>query len=173
MGPSYLPGPTGIGTAATLLPIRPAPMQPATGDHPPSGQQPGPVPALHCPPALRDDPVLAEEVNTDPRVRRAVKLAAGASTLVNDLYSMARQPSGTELGFDLPQLIAQEEKCSLREAADRTVEIHDELVRTFEIEAALLSLTGSPQLWRFLMGLWAWLGGNREWHAGSPRYNSG
>jgi len=44
-------------------------------------------------------------------------------------------------------------------------------MHTFVAEAAALSLTGSPELRRFLTDLWAWLGGNREWHSTTERYN--
>ncbi|GHF32602.1 MULTISPECIES: family 2 encapsulin nanocompartment cargo protein terpene cyclase [Streptomyces] len=106
----------------------------------------------------------------DPRVRRAVTMASTAATLVNDLYSMAKEHRSESVEFNLPTVIAAEERCSPREAVERSVAVHDELVRTFEAEAAALSLTGSPQLRRFLAGVWAWLGGNRAWHSGSPRY---
>ncbi|WKX69107.1 family 2 encapsulin nanocompartment cargo protein terpene cyclase [Streptomyces sp. XD-27] len=109
----------------------------------------------------------------DPRVRRAVTMAATAATLVNDLYSMTKEHDSGGVEFNLPVVIAEAERCSTREAIERSAEIHDELVRAFETEAAALVLTGSPQLRRFLAGVWAWIGGNREWHAGSPRYNGG
>ncbi|AJT62038.1 2-methylisoborneol synthase [Streptomyces lydicus] len=109
---------------------------------------------------------------SDPRVRRAVTMASTAATLVNDLYSMAKERQSGSVEFNLPTVIAEEERCSPREAVERSAAIHDELVRTFETEAAALALTGSPQLRRFLAGVWAWLGGNRAWHSGSPRYTS-
>ncbi|MGW1373164.1 family 2 encapsulin nanocompartment cargo protein terpene cyclase [Streptomyces sp. NPDC002446] len=109
---------------------------------------------------------------SDPRVRRAVTMASTAATLVNDLYSMAKERHSESVEFNLPTVIAEEERCSPREAVERSAAIHDELVRTFETEAATLALTGSPQLRRFLAGVWAWLGGNRAWHSGSPRYTS-
>ncbi|MEU5431977.1 family 2 encapsulin nanocompartment cargo protein terpene cyclase [Streptomyces sp. NPDC020719] len=115
-------------------------------------------------------PLTATEYG-DPRVRRAVTMAATASTLVNDLYSMAKEHHSEGVEFNLPTVIAEEERCSPREAIERSVAIHDELVRTFEAEAAALAVAGSPQLCRFLAGVWAWLGGNREWHSGSLRYN--
>ncbi len=105
----------------------------------------------------------------DPRVRRAFTLAGTASVIVNDLYSMGKEDP---TDFSLPRLIAAEDDCSLQEAVDRTVAVHNELMHTFEAEAAALSLTGSPELRRFLAGTWAWLGGNREWHAASARYHS-
>lgn len=105
---------------------------------------------------------------SDPRVRRAFTMAGSASVIVNDLYSMGKEDP---TDFSLPRLIAAEDDCSLEEAVDRTVEIHNELMHTFESEAAALAATGSPELRRFLAGTWAWLGGSREWHAGSARYH--
>ncbi|MFI9253275.1 family 2 encapsulin nanocompartment cargo protein terpene cyclase [Streptomyces sp. NPDC053069] len=105
----------------------------------------------------------------DPRVRRAFTLAGTATVIVNDLYSMAKEKGPTD--FSLPRLIAAEDGCSLEEAVDRTVDIHNELMLTFEAEAAALAHTGSPELRRFLAGTWAWVGGSREWHASSGRYH--
>ncbi|MCZ0991883.1 family 2 encapsulin nanocompartment cargo protein terpene cyclase [Streptomyces noursei] len=104
-----------------------------------------------------------------PQVRRAFNLAGTATVLVNDLYSMGKEDA---TDYSLPMLIAREENCSLEEAVDRSVEIHDELMHTFEAEAAVLAATGSPELRRFLAGTWAWAGGNREWHASSARYHT-
>ncbi|TJZ49513.1 terpene synthase [Streptomyces piniterrae] len=105
----------------------------------------------------------------DPRVRRAVRMASAAATLVNDLYSMSKEDADS--GFNLPTQIAAEENCSLAEAVERSVQVHDEMVHTFEAEATTLSLVGTPQLRRFLAGLWAWMGGNREWHSTTDRYH--
>jgi 2-methylisoborneol synthase len=108
---------------------------------------------------------------TQPGVRRAVKAAALASTLVNDLYSMAKDNKGSGVDFNLPDLIAAEDRCSRREGIERAAAVHDELVHAYETEAAALSLTGTPALIRFLAGVWNWLGGNHEWHRTSTRYN--
>lgn len=107
---------------------------------------------------------------THPAVRRVVTTAALASQMVNDLYSMAREDLSNGREFNLPTVLAAEERCSRREAVLRTAEVHDELVHRFEREAAPLAAAGSPQLRRFLAGLWAWMGGNRAWHADSKRY---
>lgn len=108
----------------------------------------------------------------DPRVRRAVSLAASASVIVNDLYSTGKEPDGAGLvDFNLPMVVGVEEGCSPDEALRLSIGIHDDLVRAFEAESAFLSATGSPQLGRFLAGVWAWLGGNREWHRGTARYS--
>ncbi|QIS03071.1 hypothetical protein F5X71_12775 [Nocardia brasiliensis] len=107
----------------------------------------------------------------DPRVRRVVTTAALASQMVNDLYSMAREDLSNGREFNLPTVLAAEENCSRRDAVLRTAEVHDELVHRFEAEAAPLAAAGSPELRRFLGGIWAWMGGNRAWHADSKRYN--
>ncbi|WP_160050541.1 family 2 encapsulin nanocompartment cargo protein terpene cyclase [Nocardiopsis sp. FR4] len=106
---------------------------------------------------------------SEPRVRRLFTLAGSASVIVNDLYSMGKEDV---TDFSLPRLIATEDDCSEQEAVRRTVEIHDELMHTFEAEASALALAGSPELRRFLWGLWAWMGGSREWHATSGRYHA-
>ncbi|WP_230329565.1 family 2 encapsulin nanocompartment cargo protein terpene cyclase [Nocardia aurantiaca] len=108
---------------------------------------------------------------TDPRVRRVVTTAALAAQMVNDLYSMAREDLSNGREFNLPTVLATEEQCSRPEAVRRTAEVHDELVHRFEAEAGTLAAAGSPELRRFLTGLWAWMGGNRAWHADSRRYN--
>lgn len=104
----------------------------------------------------------------DKRVRRVFALAGSASVILNDVYSNSKE---NDDDFDLPKVIATEEKCSPREALDRTVEIHNELMHTFVAEAAALNQAGSPELRRFLVDLWAWLGGNREWHSTTARYH--
>ncbi|MEV0710728.1 family 2 encapsulin nanocompartment cargo protein terpene cyclase [Nocardia aurea] len=107
---------------------------------------------------------------TDPVVRRVVTTAALAGQLVNDLYSMAREDRSEHREFNLPTVLAAEENCSRREAVLRTAAAHDELMHRFESEATPLAATGSPELHRFLAGLWAWMGGSRAWHTGSKRY---
>lgn len=107
---------------------------------------------------------------TDPRVRRVVTTAALAAQMVNDLYSMAREDLSNGREFNLPTVLAAEEDCSRREAVVQTAVVHDELMHRFEAEAAALAAAGSPDLRRFLGGLWAWMGGNRAWHADSRRY---
>jgi 2-methylisoborneol synthase len=123
------------------------------------------------PPMTLVDPVAGYELLpqefADARVRRVFSLAGSASVVLNDVYSNAKE---TDDDFDLPKVIATEEGCSRSEALDRTVEIHNELMHTFVAEAAALSQAGSPQLRRFLVDLWAWLGGNREWHSTTGRY---
>ncbi|MGH3920754.1 MAG: family 2 encapsulin nanocompartment cargo protein terpene cyclase, partial [Pseudonocardiaceae bacterium] len=124
------------------------------------------------PPMVLVDPIAGYELPSfefaDRRVRRVFCLAGSASVILNDLYSMAKE---SDTDFDLPKVIAAEEKCSPQEAIKRTVQIHNELMHTFVEEAAVLSHLGSLALRRFLADIWAWLGGNREWHSTTERYH--
>jgi 2-methylisoborneol synthase len=126
------------------------------------------------PPMVLVDPVAGYELPAfefaDRRVRRVFCLAGTASVILNDVYSMS---SESDDDFDLPKLIAAEEKCTPEEAIERTVQVHNELMHTFEAEAAVLSQLGSVALRRFLADIWAWLGGNREWHSTTARYRDG
>jgi 2-methylisoborneol synthase len=123
------------------------------------------------PPMVLVDPIAGYEVPAfefaDGRVRRVFAIAGLASVILNDLYSMGKE---SDTDFDLPKVLAHEEHCSLREAVERSVEIHNELMHTFVEEASALSLVGSLPLRRFLADIWAWLGGNREWHSTTARY---
>jgi 2-methylisoborneol synthase len=117
------------------------------------------------------DPVAGYEVPVhefaNPRVRRTYLLAGTASVLLNDLYSMAKEdPADT----NLPNLMVAEDGCSVQEAVDRTAELHNEMMHAFEAESAVLGAASSPHLKRFFEGVWAWMGGCKEWHATSPRY---
>jgi 2-methylisoborneol synthase len=124
------------------------------------------------PPMVLVDPIAGYELPSvefaDRRVRRVFCLAGTVSVILNDLYSMAKE---SDTDFDLPKVIAAEEKCSPQEAIERTVQIHNELMHTFETEATVLSHVGSLALRRFLTDIWAWLGGNREWHSTTERYH--
>lgn len=124
------------------------------------------------PPMVLVDPIAGYEVPAfefaDRRVRRVFCLAGIAGVVLNDIYSMSAE---SDTDFDLPKVIAAEEKCSPEEALERTVAIHNELMHTFVAEASVLSTMGSLALRRFLADTWAWLGGNREWHSTTRRYH--
>ena len=103
-------------------------------------------------------------------VRRAYLLAGMATVMLNDIYSMGvEDPTDT----NLPSLIVAEEGCDLQEAVYEAAAMHDDAMRTYEAEAATFASTGSPELKRFLHGVWNWMGGAKEWHATTPRYQKG
>lgn len=106
----------------------------------------------------------------DPRIQQAFTNAALAASLVNDLYSLSRETAYTAGDFNLPLAVAAEEHCTLQEAVERTAAVHDDLMRHYEQQATSLTLTGPPELGRFLAGITAWCGGNHAWHRNNPRY---
>ncbi|BCJ45733.1 terpene synthase [Actinoplanes ianthinogenes] len=126
----------------------------------------------YLPPMILIDVLGGYELPADefyhPRVRRAFTTAANAAVLINDLYSGKNE---SENDHNLPTVLAANEGLGHRAAVLRTVEIHNELMDDFVRLAGSLSVTGSPQLRRFLADTWAWLGGSREWHATSGRYH--
>lgn len=103
-------------------------------------------------------------------VRRATVLAASATIIANDLYSAPKE-SMTEVGdFNLPQLLAIEQGCSLQEAMTLSASVHDAVVHAYEEAEHALLRDASPVLKRYLAGVSAWVGGSREWHRTSGRY---
>ncbi|WP_049716502.1 family 2 encapsulin nanocompartment cargo protein terpene cyclase [Streptomyces caatingaensis] len=102
----------------------------------------------------------------EPAVQRAVALSSNASTICNDLYSLRKEQAGGRFHYSLPTAIAAEEDCSIEDAFQKAIEVHNDLVHAFERQAAELSATG-PLLARFMTGLSNWLAGNHEWHAGN------
>jgi 2-methylisoborneol synthase len=106
----------------------------------------------------------------DPRVRRATLQAGTASVLVNDLLSVARDAADEKPVCNLVSLIAADRDCSLAEATEITVALHNDFVREFEATHRELSAVPSMELQRFLRGVRAWMGGSFEWHATNPRY---
>ncbi|MEU9181721.1 terpene synthase [Streptomyces sp. NPDC048550] len=114
---------------------------------------------------------LPASLYAHPPVRRATMLAASASIILNDLYSMAKEAEPGIGDGGLPDVIAAERGCPLPEAIDLSAAYHDELVHNFEAaQKDLCATIPSPHLWRYLAGLHAWLGGSHEWHATTGRY---
>jgi 2-methylisoborneol synthase len=120
------------------------------------------------------DPVGGYEVPADlfyePRVRRAAMRAGTASVLVNDLFSVSKDAADENPVCNLVLLIAADRDCSVEEATEITVTLHNDLVRDFEAGHRELATVPSPELQRYLRGLRAWMGGGFEWHATNPRY---
>ncbi|WP_372408896.1 family 2 encapsulin nanocompartment cargo protein terpene cyclase [Streptomyces luteireticuli] len=103
----------------------------------------------------------------EPAVQRAVALSSNASTICNDLYSLRKEQASERFHYSLPTAIAAEEECSIEDAFQLAIEVHNDLVHRFEQQAAELSVSGGPLMARFMAGLSNWLAGNHEWHAGN------
>ncbi|WP_345618440.1 family 2 encapsulin nanocompartment cargo protein terpene cyclase [Streptomyces ziwulingensis] len=106
---------------------------------------------------------LPEALHARPEIQRVTALACNATTIVNDLYSFTKELA--EPGhLNLPQVVAANERCGLKAGYLRAVEIHNEIMDSFEEESAALS-AGSPLVERYTRSLAAWVSGNHEWHA--------
>ena len=108
----------------------------------------------------------------EPRVRRAAMQAGTASVIVNDLHSVAKDAADEKPVCNLVLLIAADRGCSVDEATERAVDLHNGLVRDFERSHQALTVIPSPDLQRFLRGLRAWMAGGLEWHATNSRYRT-
>jgi len=115
---------------------------------------------------------LPASLFADSRVHRAVMQAGTASVLVNDLHSAEREAADEMPDSNVVLLIAAEDGCSVAEATERTVLLHNDLVRDFEASQRELSALPSGELRRFLRGAQAWMAGCLEWHATSSRYRA-
>ncbi|MGW4028740.1 family 2 encapsulin nanocompartment cargo protein terpene cyclase [Streptomyces sp. NPDC004838] len=108
---------------------------------------------------------LPADLHAQPAVQRVIALASNATTIVNDLYSYTKELDSPGLHLNLPVVIAEREGSSPREAYLKAVDVHNDLMRTFEAEAAALAAACPvPTLVRFLRGVATWVDGNHHWH---------
>jgi 2-methylisoborneol synthase len=115
---------------------------------------------------------LPAELFAQDRFHRALMTAGTASVLVNDLYSAEREAADELPDANLVLLTAAQEGCSLREATERTVALHNQLTHAFEATQRELAVVPSPDMHRFLRGAQAWMAGCLEWHATTSRYEA-
>ncbi|MGW6820073.1 family 2 encapsulin nanocompartment cargo protein terpene cyclase [Streptomyces sp. NPDC055005] len=108
---------------------------------------------------------LPADLHAQPAVQRVIALAGNATTIVNDLYSYTKELDAPGLHLNLPVVIAEREGLSARDAYLKAVEVHNDLMRSFEDAAAdLAARLPDPGLLRFLRGVAAWVDGNHHWH---------
>ncbi|MER7564411.1 family 2 encapsulin nanocompartment cargo protein terpene cyclase [Streptomyces sp. NPDC097941] len=114
---------------------------------------------------------LPEALYARPEIQRVTALACNATTIVNDLYSFTKELASDPTHLNLPQVVAANDKCGLKAAYLKSVEIHNRIMAAFDEESALLSAT-SPLVERYTRSLSDWVAGNHEWHAtNSHRYH--
>ena len=108
---------------------------------------------------------LPADLHAQPAMQRVIALAGNATTIVNDLYSYTKELAGPGRHLNLPVVIAEREDVSDREAYLKAVEVHNDLMRDFEAEAAALAAACPvPSVLRFLRGVAVWVDGNHYWH---------
>jgi 2-methylisoborneol synthase len=113
---------------------------------------------------------LPADLLAERRIHRTLMQAGMASVLVNDLHSVAREAAGELPDLNLVSLIAAEEDLTVREATERTITLHNDIVKEFEASQRRLAAVPSVELQRFLRGAQAWMAGCLEWHTTSSRY---
>jgi Terpene synthase family 2, C-terminal metal binding len=105
----------------------------------------------------------------EPRFHRALMQAGTAAVLVNDLHSVAREAADELPDSNVVLLIAAEDNCSIREATERTVHLHNEFVRGVRGRPAATRgrrAGGAPAIPAGCAGM---DGGGFEWHSASNR----
>ncbi|MFD1538592.1 family 2 encapsulin nanocompartment cargo protein terpene cyclase [Nonomuraea guangzhouensis] len=115
---------------------------------------------------------LPADLFFERRFHTALMQAGTASVLVNDLYSVEKEAADELPDSNVILLIAAEEQCSTREATERAVALHNDLVRGFEASRRELTAVPSAELHRFLRGAQGWMAGCLEWHGATSRYQS-
>ncbi|MCF3964958.1 family 2 encapsulin nanocompartment cargo protein terpene cyclase [Streptomyces fuscigenes] len=108
---------------------------------------------------------LPADLHAQPSMQRVIALASNATTIVNDLYSYTKELKSPGRHLNLPVVIGEREEADERDAYLKAVEVHNELMHTFEAEAAALAAACPvPAVVRFLRGVAAWVDGNHYWH---------
>ncbi|KAA2261118.1 terpene synthase [Solihabitans fulvus] len=115
---------------------------------------------------------LDANVFYEPRVRSAAIQAGTAAVLVNDLHSVTKDLADENPPCNMVLQIAADRGCSIEEATEITVGLHNDVVRDFQAAHRDLQAVPSVELQRFLRGLRSWMGGSFEWHSTNPRYGS-
>ena len=113
---------------------------------------------------------LAANLFYEPRVRRAAFQAGTACVLVNDLYSVGKDMQDEKPPCNMVLQIAADRGCSIQEAMEITVGLHNDIVHDFEAGHRSLKALPNAELQQFLRGLRSWMGGSFEWHDSNPRY---
>ena len=109
----------------------------------------------------------------EPRVRDAAFQAGTASVLLNDLYSVHKDLQDEKPPCNMVLQVAKDRGCSIDDATEIVVELHNEVVRDFEENHRVLQGVPNVELQRFVRGLRSWMGGGFEWHDSNPRYRTG
>ncbi|MFE0650950.1 family 2 encapsulin nanocompartment cargo protein terpene cyclase [Streptomyces sp. NPDC059534] len=108
---------------------------------------------------------LPADLHAQPAMQRVIALAGNACTIVNDLYSYTKELAAPGRHLNLPVVIADREDLSDQDGYLKAVEVHNDLMRDFEAEAAALAAACPvPGVQRFLRGVATWVDGNHYWH---------
>ncbi len=115
---------------------------------------------------------LDSNIYYEPRVRRLLTQAGTAAVMVNDLFSVKKDAEDENPVCNMVLQTAADRNCSIEEATEVTVALHNNIVRDFRAGHEAMQPIPSPTLQRFLRGARAWMGGGFEWHNTNPRYET-
>src|SRR5262249_39107618 len=94
------------------------------------------------------------------------------AVLVNDLCSVAKDLEDERPPCNMVLQVAADRSCSIQEATEITVNLHNEIVRDFEAGHRSLQAVPCVGPQRFPPGLRSRMGGGFEWHTTNPRYKA-
>ncbi|MFG3041292.1 family 2 encapsulin nanocompartment cargo protein terpene cyclase [Streptomyces sp. NPDC048330] len=108
---------------------------------------------------------LPADLHAQPAMQRVIALAGNACTIVNDLYSYTKELAAPGRHLNLPVVLSDRENLSEQDGYLKAVEVHNDLMRAFEAEAAALAAACPVvTVQRFLRGVATWIDGNHHWH---------
>ncbi|MEV4925051.1 terpene synthase family protein [Streptomyces roseoverticillatus] len=118
--------------------------------------------------------LTAEEVH-DPRVHALQDISAALVGWCNDIVSYNKE-AFREQHFGFPEIqnlvpvLADEQGCSIDEAARQAVVMHDTAMRRLAELSEQVCRQAGPGLSCFVEGLCQWVRGSLEWHLTTDRY---
>jgi 5-epi-alpha-selinene synthase len=92
----------------------------------------------------------------------------------NDIYSLPKELASNDV-HNLVLVLHYQQQCSLNEAIEYAVEMHNQEIRTLlNLEASLPSFgeEGDAEITKYLSGIHDWIRGNFDWSKKTERYNS-
>jgi len=123
--------------------------------------------------ALAEELEIAPEVRGSPGLKDLAAKAINAVCWANDLFSLERELAGGSPN-NLVLVVQHDRGCSLEEARQSVVDMHDAEVRSFidlQAQVTAEAPTG-PEVQAYLLGLRCWMRGNLEWSHETARYRS-
>jgi 5-epi-alpha-selinene synthase len=108
---------------------------------------------------------LAIEARCDSRLARLMSLANRAICWSNDLFSIEKELAHGDV-HNLAIVLHRETNVSLQDAVAAAARMHDDVIRSFEHHASLVT----PELRYFVEALEGWIRANLDWSIETGRY---
>ncbi|MGQ4647430.1 terpene synthase family protein [Lyngbya aestuarii] len=115
---------------------------------------------------------LLPEVINHADVQHLAVIANNIICCVNDIFSLEKEMRSGDV-HNIVLALQQEHQCTLKEAIQYSIELHNQEIETFiKLETQLLSQRTEVdyQLRRYVSSLRFWISGSLDWHRLSDRY---